>query len=135
MPRFDKNAQYEILRLAWNSNYAVIGGTEKMFKCFVSKYNPESVITYVDISKFSGMCYINLGFKKHQDNFITEPNYKWVHAYENYVLSRYQTQKNILIKNGLCTDDDTEDSTMERAGFLKIYDSGNAKFIWEKGDI
>ena len=36
--------------------------SEKLFKYFVNTYNPNSIISYCDFSKFRGVVYSNLGF-------------------------------------------------------------------------
>ena len=128
-PRFNKEYDYEIVRLAWRDNVKVVGGAEKLFSYFVKAYNPKSVLTYVDISKFKGEVYDRLGFKAAK-NPLTEPNYVWVDDHNKEVLSRYKTQKKKLIKMGLGTPDQTEDEIMRNLGYLKVYDAGNLKLEW-----
>lgn len=127
-PRFNNNYEYELIRLCYDSEYQVIGGSEKMFKHFVSEYKPQSIISYCDLSKFNGRVYQQLGFNT-PSNPITEPSYVWV--YGNTCLSRYQTQKHKLIEKGIGTEDETEDQIMEDNDFIKIYDCGNLKFEWK----
>ena len=127
--RFNPGFEYELIRLAWMTGVNVVGGAEKLFKAFIAEYNPISIVSYCDISKFNGGVYFNLGFKP-TDNYITPPNYVWVNLKATKVLSRYQTQKQNLIKHGFGIESDTEDTIMERLGYLKIYDSGNARFAW-----
>ena len=85
--RFNPNYQYELIRLAWDDKIVVVGGTEKIFKYFLTNYKPESILTYCDISKFTGNIYTKLGFKATKD-CITEPNYVWVNSLDNIVLKR-----------------------------------------------
>ena len=131
-PRFSEEADYEIYRQCWNTKYKVTGGIEKIFSYFVKKYKPNSIITYTDISKFTGNSYLKLGFKAYGLNSITAPNYKWVSQNLKSVLSRYQTQKHNLIKQGLGVYGSTEDDIMYNIGYYKIYDSGNIKMLWTK---
>lgn len=127
-PRFNNEYQYEIIRYCTKNGYAIIGGLEKLFKCFVNMYKPTSVITYSDIAKFTGNCYTKVGFAPTK-NPITQPNYVWTDNKE--VISRYKTQKHLLEKQGLVHyEDDTEDTIMKRLGYYKIYDSGNIKLEW-----
>ena len=63
--------------------------------------------------------------------WITKPNYVWVNKSTNTVLTRYQTQKSKLVGIGLGTNEQTEDDIMSNAGYIKIYNSGNIKFIWK----
>lgn len=128
-PRFDNSSEYEIIRYCIKDNISVVGGANKLFKHFTDKYEPTSIITYSDISKFTGNIYTKLGFKV---NKITSPNYVWVSDDLKSVFNRYQTQKHKLIENGLGTDIQTEDEIMYDLGFFKVYDSGNIKLEWRK---
>jgi hypothetical protein len=133
-PRFNNNYQYEIVRFCWRDDTKVSGGAEKLFHYFVTKYKPQSIITYTDISKFTGNVYTRLGFKLIQPDFITEPNYKWASAANDLVLSRYETQKHKLIKMGLGTEDQTETEIMKSNNFLRVYDCGNMRLEWKSTD-
>lgn len=132
-PRFCSNYQYELVRLCWVDNMAVSGGIEKMMNYFMEKYSPKSIITYCDISKFTGNSYLKIGFKPCVDKPLSEPNYVWVYLCNTYceVLSRYQTQKHKLVELGLGDKSQTEDEIMEELGYLKIYDSGNIRLEWK----
>lgn len=127
-PRFNKNYEYELIRLCTSSSYKVIGGSQKLFKYFLNKYNPKSIISYCDISKFTGDVYNALGFTLVEN---TKPNYVWTN-YEA-TLPRYLTQKHKLKEmfNDL-SDDYTEDSAMMSHGYVKIYDCGNAKYEFKR---
>ena len=127
-PRFNTNYQYEIIRYAVKNGINIIGGAEKIFKYFLSNFKPDSIISYVDISKFTGNIYTKLGFIVES---ITEPNYVWVNPEFNKVLARYNTMKHKLIENGLGNKDQTEDEIMRDLGFYKIYNSGNLKMCWK----
>ena len=128
-PHFDNNYQYELLRLCWKDGIIVIGGINKLFKHFISNYNPESIVCYSDLSKFTGMGYTRIGFKLVN---ITKPNYVWASHHGNVTLSRYQTQKSKLIKKGLGKIEQTEDEIMQLHGYYKVYDCGNLKLEWKK---
>ena len=130
-PRFSDDAEYELIRLCWKPGIAVAGGTKKMFKYFVEKYRPKSIVTYSDLSKFTGNCYFKLGFKTNK-NQLTEPNYIWTDG--NNVISRYQTQKKKLVEMGLGSNEQTEVDIMHNLGFYRIFDSGNLKFVWNIND-
>lgn len=61
-PRYNKNYEWELLRLCSHKDYKVVGGSEKLFKHFVRERNPKNIISYCDNSKFSGDVYKRLGF-------------------------------------------------------------------------
>lgn len=129
-PRFNNNYEYELVRLCWRYNVAVIGGTEKLFKHFINKFNVSSIITYSDISKFTGNTYLKLGFLPVNNKPITEPNYIWSDGDNS--ISRYATQKHKLVQQGFGTDMQTESEIMHSRGFYKVYDSGNIKLEWKR---
>lgn len=128
-PRYDKSYKYEMLRLTVIDDIDVIGGAEKLFNKFIKDFNPESIVAYCDIAKFTGDVYTRLGFT---NLGLTKPNYKWVDCETNEVLSRYETTKKLLVEKGLGTEEQTEVEIMHNLGFVRIYDSGNMKFEWLK---
>ena len=130
-PRFGKGFEWELFRLCYKDDVTILGGSEKMFKYFIRQFNPQSIISYCDIAKFSGKVYKKLGFKATADD-ITEPNYVWVDSINNIVLTRYQTQKHKLLENELGRTEQTEDEIMKELGYLKIHDCGNLRFTWSK---
>lgn len=131
-PRFSNDTEYELIRECWGDNI-VVGGPEKLFKHFIRKYKPNSIVSYCDISKFTGSSYLRLGFLLEEPK-ITKPNYVWVHNYNGDIFSRYQTQKSKLVLNKLGSESETEDEIMSRHGFLKVYDCGNFRFVWRNSN-
>ena len=127
-PRFNSNYEYELIRLVWNNTCRVVGGAEKLLKYFKDNYNPKSIITYCNASKFTGNVYTRLGFKLGQ-NTITEPGYVWVNSCGK-VVKRYSSMKQKLVDAGLGEPEQTEDEIMQNLGYIKIYDSGNFVFTW-----
>ena len=128
-PRFtsDYYVEYEMIRYCVKYGVNIVGGARKIFKHFVEEYNPNSIVTYSDRAKFTGKTYERLGLQLYG---ATEPGYVWVNNKE--VLSRYQTQKHKLVQMGLASEKDTEDDVMTNLGFLKIYNCGNAKYVYNK---
>ena len=130
-PRFNKEYQWELHRLAYKNGVIVVGGADKLFKHFIKENNPSSIISYCDISKFDGHVYPRLGFKATLSD-ITEPNYMWVESHTNIALPRYKTMKHKLLAAGLGTPDMTENDIMESLGYTKVYDCGNLRFTWTR---
>lgn len=128
-PRFNTSYQYELIRLCWRPDTKVTGGSAKLFNYFLDKYNPASIISYCDISKFNGTVYKKLGFSL---SHISDPSYIWYNLSNKDVVTRYQAQKHKLIAAGLGTEDETEDDIMHNLGYYKVYNSGNKVFIYEK---
>lgn len=129
-PRFNNNFEYELIRLCFKSGYSIVGGAERMFKFFINRYNPTSIVTYTNLAKFTGNIYTKLGFKSDGVNSITEPNYIWYDTSSRSVIQGYKVQKHKLIAAGLGNEGQTEDEIMKELDFLKIYDSGNLRLEW-----
>ena len=125
-PRYDIKYQWELIRYCSKSNVSVCGGASKLFKYFITKYKPESILSYSDIAKTTGKMYEMLGFKY---DHRTPPNYVWV-RYKT-ILSRYQCQLKRLKKLGLYEEGKTEKQIMEGRGFSRLYDCGNYAWIWK----
>lgn len=130
-PRFSSNYEYELIRLCWKPGVNVVGGFERLFKHFVTEHNPSSIVTYSDISKFTGNSYLRVGFKASIGD-LTSPNYVWIGLKDYSTLSRYQTQKHKLVELGLGDVGDTEASIMENLGYIRMYDCGNLRLSWYK---
>lgn len=154
-PRYNKNFQWELLRLCTKSGLTVIGGTEKLFKYFVEKKSPESVISYCDMSKFSGKIYEQLGFvqkgtpepSKHwslykpriimdysdpdnpvyfESSDIRNKNAK-PHITDNFLRQRGYDQ---IFKTNIGKGVSNEE-LMERSGYVLVWDCGQATYIWK----
>lgn len=126
-PRYNKKYDYELIRLC--SSYYVIGGEEKLFKYFISKYKPKSIISYCDNSKFRGDVYIKLNF-----NLISygSPNKHWyniennIHITNNLLLQRGYDQ---LFKTNYGKGTSNEELMIQN-GFVEIYDCGQSSYEW-----
>lgn len=131
-PRYNKNFEYELLRLCTKSEYKVIGGAEKLFNYFIKMYNPESIISYCDNSKFTGDVYKRLSMKlkeygtprKHWYNIETNR-----HITDNLLLQRGYSQ---LHNDKEHKKGESNEQLMLEAGYLEIYDCGQSTYIWYK---
>ena len=128
-PRYNKKYQYELLRYCSSCN--IVGGADKLFKYFVYKYEPQSIISYCDLSKFTGKVYEKLGF----DCIGTTIGKHWY----NYRLGKHITD-NLLRQRGfdqLLGDvfgkfgkGTSNEELMLSHGFVEIYDAGQKTFVW-----
>lgn len=137
-PRYNKNYQWELLRLCSHPNYMIVGGAEKLFKYFIDNYNPESIISYCDLSKFSGDVYERLGFKLKEQ---TKPQKIWGlsvakkdHITDNLLRQRgfdqlVGSKMNPPKLYGKGTDNE---ELMLENGWLPIYDCGQKVFEWKQ---
>ena len=130
-PRYNKKYDYELIRYCSSCN--VIGGAEKLYKYFVRTYNPKSVISYCDLSKFNGDTYIKLGFTlkkksigKHWYNYKTKR-----HITDNLLRQRGFDQL-LGSEYGIYGKGTSNEKLMKEHNFVEIYDAGQATYIWEK---
>ena len=122
-PRYNRNYEYELVRYCSSKN--IIGGAEKLFKCFSNN----SIISYCDLSKFNGITYNKLGFElknisisKHWYNISTKQ-----HITDNLLRQRgYDQLFNTSYGKG-----SSNEQLMKQSGFLEVYDSGQATYVYK----
>lgn len=122
-PRFNKNYQWEIIRLCSRADVIVVGGASRLLSQFIKDINPASILTYAD-KDFSkqGDVYLKLGFK-----FVRDTQKGYSYKKDNKVLPRYKCQKHKLGKllGEIFNSELTESENMKNAGYNKIFDSGH----------
>ena len=126
-PRYNKNYQYELLRLCSHSDYMIVGGAEKLFKHFITKYKPESIISYCDVSKFIGNVYEHLDMTLKQQ---TKPTKIWSKG-KNYVTDALLRQRGYdqLFKTNYGKGTSNEELMLSN-NWKPIYDCGQKVFEW-----
>lgn len=126
-PRYNKNYQYELLRLCTMCKYNVVGGAERLFKHFISNYKPQSIISYCDYGKFSGDVYTRLGFTKQPHiSFNKHWSKGSEHITDNLLRQRGYDQ---LFKTNYGKGSSNE-QLMLNNGWLPIYDAGQLTYVW-----
>lgn len=127
-PRYNKKYEWELLRLCTKPGYKVVGGAEKLFKHFIRQYQPTSIISYCDLSKFTGDVYKKLGMT---EAYTTKPQKIWSKGSQkitdNY-LRQHGADRLIGTSDGKGTDNE---EIMLREGWLPVYDCGQLVFEWE----
>lgn len=125
-PRYNKKYEYELIRYCSSKN--VIGGAKKLFSYFIKHYNPQSIISYCDKSKFTGKTYYDLGFKhinesvsKHWYNIKTKQ-----HITDGLLRQRGFDQ---LFNTNYGKGTSNVDLILQ-AGFVEVYDCGQATFVF-----
>lgn len=128
--RYNKNIEYELIRYSSILNTNIIGGASKLFKFFIKKYSPTSIISYSDKRWNKGNLYIQLQFKKENESL---PNYFYFKINSNTKLySRIRFQKHKLYSVLEKYDKNvTEYQNMLNNGYDRIWDCGNDIFIWK----
>lgn len=120
------NYDYELIRFCNKLDTNVIGGASKLFKYFIKKYNPQTIISYSDNRWGNGSLYNILGFEFNKN---TSPNYWYVKNGHRY--HRYNFTKHKLIEKGY-NKNKSESQIMTELGYGKIWDCGHAKWVWKK---
>jgi hypothetical protein len=125
--RFNKSAQWELLRFSSKLFFTVVGGASKLFSFFVKTYAPNSVVSYSDRQYGNGDVYSNLKFTKISSS---PPAY---HYTRNYVIfeNRVKYQKHKLEKLLDFFDPKlTEWENMQLNGYDRIWDCGTEGWLW-----
>lgn len=127
-PRYNRNYQWELLRLCTNSQYNVAGGASKLFQTFIHEYNPKSIISYCDLAKFSGRVYDKIGMTY---SYSTYPNKYWSNGSKKYITN------NLLLQRGYDQlfhtnygKGSSNESLMLANGWLPVYDCGQSVYKW-----
>ena len=127
-PRYNKKYNYELLRLCTKSNYKVIGGASRLFKYFIKVYQPKSIISYCDNSKFDGSIYKFLGFELKD---FGGPSKHWFNG-ERHITDNLLRQRGFdQLFNMNYGKGTSNEELMKEYGFVEIYDSGQSTYIWK----
>ena len=131
-PRYNKNYEYELIRYC--SNKSIIGGVEKLFKYFIEKYSPNSIISYCDNSKFIGDTYLKLNFKL---KTFGRPSKHWYnHKIKMHITDNLLRQRGFDQLFGTSYGKGTSNrELMLEHGFVEIYDAGQSVYEWYKETI
>ena len=126
-PRFNNNYEWELLRFASRLNTTVVGGAGRLFSYFVKTQNPNSVVSYADLTWGVGNLYNSLGF---DFSHLSPPNYSYLIKDRK---SRHQYQKHKLKTTlNIFDESKTEEENMKLNGYYRIYDCGNAVWVYKR---
>jgi len=122
-PRFNKNYEYELIRMCNTLECTVVGGASKLLKYFERTYKPKSLISYANRRWSTDNVYNVLGFKL---DHISDPNYFYFKVNENVLYSRNKFQKHML--KDTYDSNLSESQNMYNNNYRKIFDCGNLVF-------
>ena len=115
----------ELNRFCSEKGIVCTGIASRMFRYFVTNYNPKEVFSYADIRWSEGNLYKKLGF-----NFVgrSNPNYWYIDGQDR--IHRFNFRKSVLEKKlDNFSESLTEVENMVNNGFTRIWDCGNLKFV------
>jgi hypothetical protein len=113
---------WELSRLCSITKTQVMGGAGKLFKYFVTNYNPKQIISYCDLRWNQGTVYEQLGFTCIN---LGTPNYWYFKGPDVTRLHRFSLRKNSQDDPAL-----TEWENRKAQGWNRIWDCGSSKWIW-----
>lgn len=119
-----KTFKYKVHRVCTLLNTTIVGGLSKLLTYLKSEYF--DFIYQIVLS--TGASTLNMSNKF----TYLKPRYFWVNSVTLEYYSRNYTQKQVLQKhfNEPLLPDDTENTYMERLGFIKVYDNGLAEISY-----
>lgn len=117
--------EYELVRFCNKKYTVVVGSASKIFKRFIKNWGCNYIISYADVSHFTGDLYLKLGF---QLSHRSKPNYWWVVGGIRY--HRFTYNKKRLVKEG-ADPSKTEVSIMYDKGNFRIFGCGQDKYIFK----
>jgi very-short-patch-repair endonuclease len=125
-PRFNKNYDWEIARMATQRGWLVQGGADRLMR-YASAHMTGSLITYATLMHSVGKVYNCIGMQRLR---YSTPGYRWIR--NTTQLTRYQVQRHKLPtlaeRLGVIYSGESETDFLRKNGFLKVYDAGNVVF-------
>ena len=121
--------EYEIVRYCMDPNVVVIGGFSKLFKRVLKDIESGSkIVSYMDLNKRLRASNV---YEKHGFQFdgLTRPDYFWVKRYGTETLSRYNTTKSKLAKEGYDASK-SEVEIMRERGYFRVFGSGSKRYVF-----
>ena len=128
-PRYNKQYEYELLRLCTNNKYRVIGGASKLFQYFIKQLNPTSIISYCDKAKFSGYVYEAIGMTHIRD---TQPSEIWSRGKEKVTTRLLLARGYDQLFNANYGKGTDNRELMKNDGWLPIWDCGQSVYEWKR---
>lgn len=128
-PRYNKNYQWELLRLCSREDSLVVGGAEKLLKYFLLNYDPESIISYCDRAKFSGDVYRRLGMSLES---VTEPAKVWSQGSDKVTDNLLRQRGFDQLFNANFGKGTSNEELMLQNGWLPVYDCGQSVYMWHR---
>ena len=121
--------EFEIVRYCMDPNVVVMGGFSKLFKRMLKDIESGSkIVSYMDLNKRLRASNV---YEKHDFQFdgLTKPDYVWVKRHGTETLSRYNTTKSKLAKEGYDASK-SEVEIMRERGYFRVFGSGSKRYVF-----
>lgn len=126
--RYNKNYDWELLRLCTLPQYQVIGGASKLFKYAVYKYQLHNIISYCDLAKFTGEVYEKIGMKRVR---VTPPQEVWSKGSEKITANLLRQRGFDQLFHTNFGKGTSNEELMLQHGWLPVYDCGQAVYEYK----
>ena len=126
--RYTKD-EFEIVRYCMDPNVVIMGGFSKLFKHALKDIKSGSkIVSYMDLNKRLRASNV---YEKHNFQFdgLTKPDYVWVKRHGTETLSRYNTTKSRLAKEGYDSSK-SEVEIMRERGYFRVFGSGSKRYVF-----
>lgn len=146
--RFNKNFEWEAIRSATKANTFIPGGFSKLDKYFFDTHNPESIVSYVDLSFSTGET--ELLFDGWEVLRVNRPSSTWVNLYsnENPPFIRSGTARRLSADRLLgfevgekyprfdeSGEKITNEDVLMSEGYIEVFDAGTKTIGWRRDRI
>ena len=129
-PRFSPKYEWELIRFCCERNTIVMGGFSRLFKCFIDRHQPKSIISYADLRFGTGDVYKQVGFRL---SHRSQPCPWYTHITGNKFHHRLKMQKHRLSQIFENFDEnETAAVNIRKNKYLAVYDCGNNVWIWKR---
>lgn len=123
--------EHELSRFAVKQDSVVYGAAGKLFSHFRKTYDPDSVVTYLDLSWSSrdDNLYSQIGFEFDGE---VDPSYTYTKNYHKRLHKSNFSKSSIKRKYPEKFDPNlTEWGNMKKLGFDRIWDCGKIRYLWK----
>jgi len=122
--KINSKLEFELIRFCNKLETNVIGGASKLLSYFIKKYHFKGkIVSYADISIFSGNLYEKLGFTMIH---LSKPNYYWILGDKRYHRFKYNKKK--LVNKYGSDPNLSESQIMRNWGYHKIWSCGQVRY-------
>ena len=126
-PRYNANAQWELLRLCYKRDFTIVGGAGKLFSAFIKDKQPDCIISYCNLDYFTGDVYLSLGFSA-----IGSPreSFKWVKGdkwYSDSELRKHGADQLIRTAQGKGSNNE---EVMLSEGYERVHYQTVQTYVW-----
>lgn len=120
----------ELVRFCNLRGWQIVGGASRLLKHYIDSYHPSVIKSFSSNDISDGHLYSSLGFST--DNKHNE-SYWYIDPKTLRRFHRYSFSKDQIVRKGLAPSADktgwTERQVMDSIGYIRIYDSGQTKWI------